>query len=680
MTNLTSPNTASPHTASPTTACDPLYLAFQTALAGRYSIDRELGRGGMGVVYLAREVHLDRLVAIKLLPPELAARPARRERFLREAQLAAKLSHPHIIPIHSVNETDGFVYFVMAYVDCETLAQRVHARGPVSASDGIRMLREVAWALGHAHGQGLVHRDVKPDNILLEAHSGRALVADFGIAAATGDTFGDGVSGTPEFMSPEQALGREIDARSVLYSLGATAFYALSGRLPFSGTTASELLARHVTEDPPPLASVGTAVPRKLAHLIDRCLAKDPAQRPRTAQELAEQLGVAIEQRRELPVALRAFVRRNGRMDGGGSLLSLSTVAVAGVATGKMAGVVAGIAVLGGGVVLATVTFGVVAARQLLRQGFAQADIVPAFRAERESSREERSAAPGRIRTLLERASRTVAMVTGSTALALLTFAILNNDVYQRLQIGALSGLGLLVALASGLAYLALLQSRRDVDVEFWSTLWTGRAGTWSFAIAKRLRGGAPVARAMTHRATELSLGMAAEQLFESLPKATRASLGDVPTLLQRLQRDAQLLRTRLDALQDALQHAPQDARMDGVTPDSMSRVHDVQCAYAAVRDERAAVQDRLRATVGAMETIRLNLLRLHAGSLSLEAFTTHVDQALDVSADVARMIDAQAEVEALLLSPNAGATGSAGAPERMTGRVVRGANELTPA
>src|SRR5579864_808257 len=157
---------------------DPLFLSFQLALSGRYSIDRELGRGGMGVVYLARDVDLDRFVAIKLLPPDKAKHPALRERFLREARLAAKLSHPNVIPIYAVDEVEGFVFYVMAYVDGETLAQRIRARGPLSASDGARVLREVAWAVGHAHAQGLVHRDVKPDNILLEAATGRALVAD----------------------------------------------------------------------------------------------------------------------------------------------------------------------------------------------------------------------------------------------------------------------------------------------------------------------------------------------------------------------------------------------------------------------------------------------------------------------------------------------------------------------
>src|SRR5262245_35892066 len=143
---------------------DQLFISFQVALAGRYSIDRELGRGGMGVVYLAREVHLDRPVAIKLLPPDRARNPQLRERFLGEARLAAKLSHPNIIPIHAVDDAGGFVFYVMAYIDGETLSNRVRTRGPLPGSEGTRVLREVSWALAHAHSQGLVHRDVKPDN------------------------------------------------------------------------------------------------------------------------------------------------------------------------------------------------------------------------------------------------------------------------------------------------------------------------------------------------------------------------------------------------------------------------------------------------------------------------------------------------------------------------------------
>src|SRR5206468_8958985 len=155
-------------------APDRLFLDFQSAVAGRYSLERELGRGGMGVVYLAREVRLDRPVAIKLLPPELAAHEVLRNRFMREAQTAARLSHPYIVPIHSVDEIAGYVFYVMAYVDGETLAQRVTARGPLPPHEVTRIVREVAWALAYAHAQGVVHRDIKPANVLLERGTERA--------------------------------------------------------------------------------------------------------------------------------------------------------------------------------------------------------------------------------------------------------------------------------------------------------------------------------------------------------------------------------------------------------------------------------------------------------------------------------------------------------------------------
>src|SRR5215216_7860543 len=177
------------------------FIALQAALAGEFFLERELGRGGMGVVYLARESVLERPVAIKVLPPAMAARPELRERFLREAKTAAQLSHPNIVPIFRVDEATDFVYFAMAFVDGETLGERIRGRGPVTPHEGARVLREVAWALAYAHQSGVVHRDVKPDNILLERGSGRALVSDFGIAVPTsaGASAAEGPSftGTP---------------------------------------------------------------------------------------------------------------------------------------------------------------------------------------------------------------------------------------------------------------------------------------------------------------------------------------------------------------------------------------------------------------------------------------------------------------------------------------------------
>src|ERR1700749_1304496 len=186
------------------------FIDLQEALAGDYSLERELGRGGMGIVYLAREVQLDRFVAIKVLPQALALDPEVRERFIREARLAASLSHPHIVPIYRVGESKGFVFFVMGYVHGETLGERLRARGPLPPSSATRLLREVAWALSYAHSHGIVHRDVKPDNILIEADPGRALVSDFGIALGASETqLSDPgrVMGSAHCMSPEQAAG-----------------------------------------------------------------------------------------------------------------------------------------------------------------------------------------------------------------------------------------------------------------------------------------------------------------------------------------------------------------------------------------------------------------------------------------------------------------------------------------
>ncbi|HEY5492708.1 MAG TPA: protein kinase [Gemmatimonadaceae bacterium] len=621
---------------------DDLFVAFQTALAGRYSIDRELGRGGMGVVYLAKEVHLDRLVAIKLLPPERAADPLLRERFLREARLAAKLSHPNIIPIHAVDETDGFVYYVMSFVDGETLAQRVRSRGPLSASEGVRVLREAAWALASAHAQGLVHRDVKPDNILIEAASHRVLVADFGIAAAVGDASGDGISGTPEFMSPEQALGHEVDARSDLYSLGATAFYAFSGRLPFEGRTATEVLAKQVTETAPLISSLGLSVPRKVASLIDRCLAKDPAHRPASASALAEQLGVALEQRRELPVALRAFVRRNGRLDGGGTLLMAGGVLAGSIIVSNVIGVISGFASFGAGLTLLPFAALVDAARRLARMGFAHMDLAPAFKAEIENSREEHAVEHAKGPSTLEKILKLTAKISGVGV----AIAVTELGFYLYRQFTLYRGRGLdtwvstlwvtagPIAITSLVGYLTLLQRRSDVDTDFWAKVWNGRLGRAAWAVARRLLRGKVVESAITHRATELSLGMAAEHLFESLSKVVRDELGDLPAILHRLQDDAQALRRHLEEVQEMLNDAGEDASA---------------AAYEPLHRDRDAIEAKLGETVGALETIRLNLLRLHAGSLTVAGLTTHIGLAADVSAEVERMLDAQSEVERVL-------------------------------
>ena len=273
------------------------FPSLARALAGQFAVERELGRGGMGVVLLARDLMLDRLVAIKVLPPTLARDPAVRERFLREARTAARLSHPNVVPVHRADEIDGAAFFVMAYVEGESLADRVRDRGPLPPAEAVRILREVAWALAYAHARGVVHRDVKPENILLERHTGRALVGDFGIARQTEAprlTQDGHVLGTVYYMSPEQVNGEEVDGRSDLYSLGVVAYYVLSGRLPFEGMHASAILVSHATREPPPLSSVAPHLPQALAAVVDRCLRKSPDDRYPTGEALADALGAAI--------------------------------------------------------------------------------------------------------------------------------------------------------------------------------------------------------------------------------------------------------------------------------------------------------------------------------------------------------------------------------------------------
>ena len=260
------------------------------ALAPDFALEREIGRGGMGVVYQGIDVKLERPVAIKVLPEVLGDVPDVRERFLREARTAAKLSHQNIVPIYRADESGGVVFIVMALVDGESLADRLTARGALPPRELVPLLHDVAAALDHAHAHGVVHRDVKPENILIERSTGRALVTDFGIArvaeakplTATGQ-----VLGTVHYMSPEQISGDPVDGRSDLYSLGVVAFRALTGRLPFDNESASAVLVAHVVKAPPKVRDVAPNAPRALAELIDRCLAKDPAARGDTASAIA---------------------------------------------------------------------------------------------------------------------------------------------------------------------------------------------------------------------------------------------------------------------------------------------------------------------------------------------------------------------------------------------------------
>jgi eukaryotic-like serine/threonine-protein kinase len=272
---------------------DELGAHVATVLAPNYELEGEIGRGGMGIVYCAKDKRLKRNVAVKLLPPELAFRSDIRSRFLREAETAAQLSHPNIVPIYNVEERDNLVYFIMAFIAGDNLAKRLQDEGAMEPEEVRRILREVADALSYAHRRNVVHRDIKPDNILLDADSGRAMVTDFGIARALTDKNDSRLTatgmaiGTPAYMSPEQSAGdANIDGRSDLYSLGVVGYQMACGDLPFNAPNTPSMLVKHLSEQPVPVDHRRVDLPADLSRIIMMLLEKDPANRFPDAQSL----------------------------------------------------------------------------------------------------------------------------------------------------------------------------------------------------------------------------------------------------------------------------------------------------------------------------------------------------------------------------------------------------------
>jgi eukaryotic-like serine/threonine-protein kinase len=283
-----------------------LFASLQSTLAPQYRLERELGRGGMGVVFLATDTTLDRRVAVKVVHPELAAHESITRRFLAEARTIARLRHPNIVAVHSAGSAGGLLYYVMDEVAGESLRQKLLREGSLSVEETTRIVMDLAAALEAAGRAGVVHRDVKPENVLLEENSGRALLADFGIARAvaveaSGSSTGQGVAvGTPVYMSPEQAAGEEIDSRSDLYALGVVAYEMLAGHPPFQGPH-RVVVSKHIAERPVPVERVRADTPKAVAGAIMRALEKQPAERWQSGEELRQ----AVSGEREAPVPRR---------------------------------------------------------------------------------------------------------------------------------------------------------------------------------------------------------------------------------------------------------------------------------------------------------------------------------------------------------------------------------------
>jgi TolB-like protein/tRNA A-37 threonylcarbamoyl transferase component Bud32 len=267
---------------------------LKAALGGRYLVERELGSGGMATVYLAEDLKHHRKVAVKVLRPELAASLGV-ERFVREIEIAANLTHPHILPLHDSGEADGFLYYVMPFIEGESLRERLDREGKLDVRETIRLTDQVASALSHAHERGVVHRDIKPENILLAGD--QAIVADFGIARAVEVAGGERLTGTgiavgtPAYMSPEQAYGsEEVDARSDVYALGCVVYEMVVGRAPFDGETPQALLAKHAVDTVPSLRTSDPSVPLFVERAVERALAKSPDERFQSVSAFAEAL------------------------------------------------------------------------------------------------------------------------------------------------------------------------------------------------------------------------------------------------------------------------------------------------------------------------------------------------------------------------------------------------------
>src|SRR5690349_11766852 len=268
---------------------------LQAALGTAYRVERELGGGGMSRVFVAEETRLARRVVIKVLPPDLALE-MRVDRFNREIQLSASLQHPHIVPLLAAGGVDDVLYYTMPLVEGGALRTRLSREGELPVRDTVRILKDVADALAYAHARGVVHRDIKPDNVLLSGQ--HAVVADFGVAKAVSQAKTEsgltsvGVAlGTPAYMAPEQAAGDpNIDARADIYAFGAMAYEMLTGRPPFSGMAPHQMLAAHVTEPVVPITDRRPTLPPVLGDLVMSCLAKNPADRPQSATELLRAL------------------------------------------------------------------------------------------------------------------------------------------------------------------------------------------------------------------------------------------------------------------------------------------------------------------------------------------------------------------------------------------------------
>ncbi|MES2180415.1 MAG: serine/threonine-protein kinase [Gemmatimonadota bacterium] len=627
---------------------DENFIALQAALAGEYSLDRELGRGGMGIVYLAREVRLARHVAIKVLPPALAERRDVREAFLRESRTVAGLNHPNIVPVHAAGERGGFVYIVMAYVEGTTLGERIRTRGPLLPGQAARVLREVAWALAYAHAAGIVHRDVSAENILLERGSDRAIVMDFGIASAMWSAAVDDegrVMGNAHYVSPEQAVGEPVDARSDLYSLGVCGFYALTGRLPFDGKTPADVVHQHLVRTPPAISTIARAVPPRLGQAVDRCLAKEPLRRYRTAESFAEAIDLAFEHAKDIPAALRVWIGR-GEQEMPPRLVMIGLSAFAGLALVAATSNPFSFLVPVGITTVVTLLPALTRLRRVLADGYIVEDLQTALREHALSKSEEIAYERSQVSPGAEKA---VKFAFGTSVV---------SGMYCAQQVAHIAGgwptrwespyfAGMLVSLGmlgltsamliGGIVRLKWAAKMSSAAPAFWGSKWgarIARVAGFGLRTADRPAFGKPLL-------TEVALGRATDHLFQSLSKASRKELAALPETVRGLEREASKLRASIEGFDNQIAMFEQ-----GDTRRANELSTDIERELRAAREATAS---KLGATVAALENIRLELLRLQLGSAGIESVTATLEAAQRIGELIVQSVEANEEVERML-------------------------------
>jgi eukaryotic-like serine/threonine-protein kinase len=581
-----------------------LRIDLVAATVGRYEIGDQLGQGGMAVVYLARDLTLEREVAIKVLPPTLARIQSFQERFLRETRTVAGLAHPNIVPIYAVENQHSLLFFVMGFVAGESLAERIRRTGPLPVLEVVRILREVGWALAYAHSRGVVHRDVKPENLMLEHGTGRALLTDFGIAQVPDSnlTAASGQLGTPGFMSPEQIAGDAVDGRSDVYSLGVVGFQALTGRLPFEAATSQRVLAMHMNR-PAPTVATYRSLPSRLSRAIDRCLAKDPADRFASADLLIEALPASVASFTEVAPTVRNFHRAASLVSHQVVLLliAMTLIALARPAAADVA--------------LPVLLFGSVAivlqlrgrAQLLAAQGYSYDDFRAALLSERQARAEEAETLREASRPRLPHWTFWLGTAMGLGLLATWSLWSPRPPVFM-----LLSGLGL-VGIALAIEVAGSPRRGRGLGGII-ARLWSGPFGAKLFA-ALATRDPLPQHSANTGPTQP---GDGSDPAWSNLAPAMRRAFGELRRCVRELEarRDEQLRRE--DAIDRVLASTPQgvsgsiaggpaDPAGEALLERRRILVESMRASAARVRANRERVELSI-------ENLRLQLTRLRSG------------------------------------------------------------------